>query len=80
MAGPPTHYYGKGGGGRTEDSLANPFSTLETNILAAKGLTPEHMEALVAAGISTKEDLKTVGDPATLLELIQYRSPYRSLS
>jgi hypothetical protein len=50
--------------------LANPFSTLETNILAAKGLTPEHLEALVAAGISTKEDLKTVGDPATLLELI----------
>ncbi len=50
--------------------MANPFSTLETNILAAKGLTPAHLGALVAAGISTKEDLKTVGDPATLLELI----------
>jgi hypothetical protein len=50
--------------------LASPFSTLEKNILLAKGLTPEHLEALEAAGISTKEDLKTVGDPATLLELV----------
>jgi hypothetical protein len=56
--------------GKDGKPLANPFSTLEKNILLAKGLTQEHLEALMAAGISTKEDLKTVGDPATLLELI----------
>jgi hypothetical protein len=50
--------------------LANPFSSLEKNILAAKGLTAEQLSDLEAAGISTKEDLKTVGDPATLKELI----------
>jgi hypothetical protein len=50
--------------------LANPFSTLETKILAAKGLTAEQMEALNAAGVSSKDDLKVIGDAATLRELI----------
>jgi hypothetical protein len=39
-------------------------------ILAAKGLTAGHLEALTAAGVSGKEDLKVVGDAATLRELI----------
>jgi hypothetical protein len=50
--------------------LSNPFSTLEKNILLAKGLTADELAALEAAGISAKDDLKTVGDPATLRELI----------
>lgn len=54
----------------TEEQLSNPFNTLEKNILLAKGLTADHLAALEAAGISSKDDLKTVGDPATLRELI----------
>jgi hypothetical protein len=54
----------------TEEQLSNPFSTLEKNILLAKGLTADQLAALEAAGISAKDDLKTVGDPATLRELI----------
>ena len=50
--------------------MASLFSTLETKILGAKGLTAEHLEALSAAGISSKDDLKVVGDAATLRELI----------
>lgn len=50
--------------------MANPFSTLETKILAAKGLTTEQLDALTAAGVSGKEDLKVIGDAATLRELV----------
>jgi hypothetical protein len=50
--------------------LANPFSTLETKILSAKGLTQEHLDALTAAGVSSKDDLKTIGDAGTLRELV----------
>jgi hypothetical protein len=50
--------------------LANPFTTLETKILAAKGLSAEHLESLSAAGVSSKEDLKVIGDAATLRELV----------
>ena len=46
------------------------FSTLETNILTAKGLTAANLEALTSAGVSSKDDLKTVGDAATLGELV----------
>jgi hypothetical protein len=50
--------------------LANSFNTLEMKILAAKGLTAEQMLALNEAGVSNKDDLKVVGDAATLRELI----------
>ena len=50
--------------------MGNPFSTLEKNILTAKGLGLEQLEALAAAGVVTKDDLQTVGDPATLCELV----------
>jgi hypothetical protein len=46
------------------------FSTLETKILTAKGLTADHLEALTSAGVSGKDDLKVIGDAATLRELI----------
>jgi hypothetical protein len=50
--------------------LANSFNTLEAKILAAKGLTAEQLDALSTAGVASKEDLKVVGDAATLRELI----------
>jgi len=43
---------------------------LETKILGAKGLTAEHLEALSAAGVSSKDELKVIGDAATLRELV----------
>src|SRR5262249_1026218 len=53
-----------------EATLGNPFTTLEKNILTAKGLGPEQLEALAAARLVTKDDLQTGGDPATLCELV----------
>ena len=50
--------------------MGNPFNTLEKNILAAKGLSAEQMGALAAAGVEGRDDLKTIGDPATLRELV----------
>src|SRR4051812_6435646 len=52
------------------DSMALEFSTLETNILKAKGLTEAQVTTLGAAGISSRADLQTVGDAATLIELV----------
>jgi len=45
------------------------LSTLERNILAAKGASPAHIEALVAAGVASRADFQVVGDAATLVEL-----------
>lgn len=50
--------------------MADTFSTLESNILKAKGLTDSLLDALTAAGISSKKDFQTVGDAATLCQLI----------
>jgi hypothetical protein len=50
--------------------LAQEFSTLEMNILKAKGLTAAQVAALNEAGIASRNDLQTVGDAATLTELI----------
>ena len=50
--------------------MTQEFSTLEMNILKAKGLTAEQLAALSAAGIASRGDLQTVGDAATLLELV----------
>jgi hypothetical protein len=46
------------------------FSTLEMNILKAKGLTEAQLGELAAAGVASRDDFKTVGDPATLRQLI----------
>jgi len=46
------------------------FSPLERSILLAKGLTAEQIDALNAAGVASRDDLKTVGDADTLRELV----------
>ena len=50
--------------------MANLFSSLEKNILAAKGLKPDQLEALAAASVTGREDLETIGDAGTLRELV----------
>ena len=50
--------------------MAKGFSALEKNILKAKGLSDAQLKKLVAAGIASREDFKTVGDAATLAELV----------
>jgi hypothetical protein len=49
---------------------AKALSALERNILKAKGLTEAQLKKLSTAGIRCKEDFRTVGDAATLSELI----------
>jgi len=50
--------------------MAKAFSTLEKNILKAKGVSDALLKKLVKAGIKGKADFKEVGDPATLSELV----------
>ncbi|WLQ13882.1 zinc ribbon domain-containing protein [Hahella aquimaris] len=45
------------------------FSKLEQNILKAKGLSDDNIQALVDAGIESKQDFHTVGDAGTLAAL-----------
>ena len=46
------------------------FSVLEAKILQAKGLSEADVAALAASGITSKADFATVGDAATLLQLL----------
>jgi ribosomal protein L40E len=46
------------------------FSILEQTILKAKGLTAEQLDGLAAVGVNTKSDFATIGDVATLLEVM----------
>ena len=50
--------------------MGKAFSTLEKNILKAKGVTDALLKKLVKAGIKGKADFKEVGDAATLSELV----------
>ena len=50
--------------------MAKTFSALEKNILKAKGLTDAQLKKLAKAGINNREDFKTVGDAATLADLV----------
>jgi hypothetical protein len=50
--------------------MAKTFSALEKNILKSKGLTDAQLKKLAKAGINSREDFKTVGDPGTLAELV----------
>jgi len=50
--------------------MAKSFSTLEKNILKSKGLSDAQLKKLAKAGINTREDFKTVGDAATLADLV----------
>jgi hypothetical protein len=50
--------------------MADGFTTLEQNILKAKGLTDEQIVALGGIGIASRADFATVGDAATLVEVM----------
>lgn len=50
--------------------MAKGFSALEKNILKAKGVTDAQLKKLGAAGIASREDFRTVGNAATLMELV----------
>ena len=50
--------------------MAKTFSALEKNILKAKGLNDAQLKKLTKAGINSREDFMTVGDAATLAELV----------
>jgi hypothetical protein len=50
--------------------MAKSFTALEKNILKSKGLTDAQLKKLAKAGINTREDFKTVGDAATLADLV----------
>lgn len=50
--------------------MAKTFSTLETNILKAKGLSDAQLKKLIKAGIASRADFATVGDAATLTQLV----------
>lgn len=50
--------------------MAENFTTLEKNILKAKGLSDSLLDALTGAGIGSKQDFQTVGDAATLCQLV----------
>jgi hypothetical protein len=50
--------------------MAKSFSALEKNILKTKGLTDAQIGKLAKAGVKGRDDLKTVGDAATLAALV----------
>jgi hypothetical protein len=50
--------------------MAKTFSALEKNILKSKGLNDAQLKKLAKAGINSREDFKTVGDAATLADLV----------
>lgn len=50
--------------------MSAAFTILEKNILKAKGLSDEQLGKLAEMGIAGKEDFKTVGDAATLTQLL----------
>jgi hypothetical protein len=50
--------------------VADGFSILEKNIMKAKGLSDADIAALAGAGIGCRQDFQTVGDAATLRQLV----------
>jgi hypothetical protein len=55
--------------------MAKTFSPLEKNILKSKGVGDALLKKLQKAGIKSREDFKTVGDAATLSDLVPGLSP-----
>src|SRR5882672_11803418 len=55
---------------RQGGAMPKTFSALEKNSLKTKGLTDAQLKKLAKAGINSREDFKTVGDAATLAELV----------
>jgi hypothetical protein len=50
--------------------MAKTFSTLEKNILKAKGMSASQLSALDRKGVKGRADLAVVGDAGTLSELV----------
>ena len=50
--------------------MSESFTPLERNILQAKGITAAQMDTLANAGVSAKADFATIGDAATLAQLL----------
>ena len=57
--------------------MAESFTALETNILKAKGVSDAELELLIKAGVGSRADFQTVGDPGTLLSLVPEMKPLR---
>lgn len=55
--------------------MAESFTALETNILKAKGVSDAELELLLKAGVNSRADFQTVGDPGTLLSLVPEMKP-----
>ena len=55
--------------------MSDVFSPLELKILQAKGLSDAHLGALTDAGVSSKADFATIGDAATLQQLVAGLDP-----
>ncbi|MFB9991614.1 hypothetical protein ACFFLM_06495 [Deinococcus oregonensis] len=51
------------------------LNPLLRNILKLKGLTEEHLAQLTELGLTSREDFRSVGDAATLLELLPNLNP-----
>jgi len=51
------------------------FTLLEQNILMAKGVTAEQLNQLRAMGVQGKADFATIGDTATLVEVMPGMDP-----
>lgn len=55
--------------------MAKGLSALEKNILKAKGITGAQLKKLGDAGIASRDDLRTVGNGRTLMELVKGLAP-----
>jgi hypothetical protein len=55
--------------------MPKSFTALEKNILKTKGLTDAQIGKLAKAGVKSRDDLKTVGDAATLADLVPGLKP-----
>lgn len=55
--------------------MTTEFSTLERNILKAKGLSDEQLAALGAMGVQSRADFEQIGTLGTLLELMPDLDP-----
>lgn len=55
--------------------MSDGFSVLEANILKSKGLSEEQILGLNEAGVSSRDDFKTVGDALTLTALVPGLDP-----
>jgi len=50
--------------------MSTSFNPLEQKILQAKGLSDDSLGTLVGLGVASKDDFRTVGDAATLRQLL----------